>query len=69
MVPPQHGGIKVNVDGASGGIPLHAACGSIFVNHSSEHLGSFACNLDTVNVFSAEIMGAILTMEYAAAQN
>ncbi|CAK8576871.1 unnamed protein product [Lathyrus sativus] len=63
--PPPNGWIKVNIDGASGGDPINAACGGIFRDHFGNHIESFACNLGPVNSLFAELMGAILAIEHA----
>lgn len=63
--PPLVGWIKVNIDGASGGSPLKAVCGSMFCDHLGEHLGHFVCSLPLNNAFLYEAMGAILAMEWA----
>ena len=67
--PPQPGWVKVNIDEASVGNPIRAACGEMFRNHLGEHLDSFTCNFPTNNALFVEIMGAILAMEYAVTCN
>ncbi|PNX74636.1 protein trichome birefringence-like 18 [Trifolium pratense] len=61
--------IKCNTDGASIGVPALAACGGIFRNSSSDHLGSFAFNIGDRNAFLAELTGAMLAIEIAASKN
>lgn len=55
--------MKVNVGGASGGVPVKVACGGIFRDHLRNHVGSFACNLGNVNALFTELMRVILAIE------
>lgn len=65
--PPSRGWTKVNVAGASGGVPIKAACGGIFKSHLGNHDGSFASNLDNENALFAELMRVILAIKHAHA--
>ncbi|GAU15839.1 hypothetical protein TSUD_236550, partial [Trifolium subterraneum] len=67
--PPVFNWIKCNTDGASIGVPAMAACGGIFRNSRSDHLGSFAFNIGEGNAFLAELTGAMLAIEIAASKN
>ncbi|GAU47667.1 hypothetical protein TSUD_380210 [Trifolium subterraneum] len=51
------------------GVPAMAACGGIFRNSRSDHLGSFAFNIGEGNAFLAELTGAMLAIEIAASKN
>jgi hypothetical protein len=46
-----------------------AACGGLFRNHSSDHMGSYAQPLGTVSILHAELMAIILAIEFAAAHS
>ncbi|GAU51667.1 hypothetical protein TSUD_180940 [Trifolium subterraneum] len=46
-----------------------AACGGIFRNSRSDHLGSFAFNIGEGNAFLAELTSAMLAIEIATSKN
>ena len=54
--------LKVNIDDSV--IGNHGACGRLFRDHLGTFLGAFTCNLGTTFVFTAEVYGFILAMEY-----
>ncbi|PNY13739.1 ribonuclease H [Trifolium pratense] len=64
---PSFGWIKANTDGSVLG--NLAACGGLFRNHSSDHMGSYAQPLGTVSILHAELMAIILAIEFAAAHS
>lgn len=57
--------IKCNTDGAAKGCPGPAACGGIFRDSSAAVIGCFSTNLGIANAFYAELMGAMLAIEFA----
>lgn len=67
--PPKTGWVKANSDGAARGSPGRAACGGIFRDNSSAILGCFSYHIGISEAFSAEIMGAILSIELANKKN
>jgi len=56
--------LKVNTDGSV--IGNHDACGGLFRDRLGTLLGAFTYNLGNSSVFTAEIHGFILALEYAA---
>jgi hypothetical protein len=56
--------LKVNMDGSV--IGNHVACGGLFRDRLGTFLGAFISNLGNSSVFTAEIHGFILALEYAA---
>lgn len=61
--------MKVNVDGASGGVPAKVSCGGMFRDHFGNHVGSFACNLCHENALFTKLMGTILKIDQAIDHN
>jgi len=57
--------IKVNTDGAATKNPPNAVAGGIFRNDAGNCLGCFTQNLGTANAYYAELLAAILAMEFA----
>lgn len=45
---------------------LEITCGGVFRDRLGTFLGAFTCNLGISSVFTAEIHGSILALEYAA---
>jgi hypothetical protein len=64
---PSFGWIKANTDGSVLG--NLAACGGLFLNHSSNHMGSYAQPLGTVSILHAELMAIILAIEFDVAHS
>lgn len=56
--------LKVNTDGFV--IGNHGACGGLFRDHLGTFLRAFTSNLGSCSIFTAEVHGFILDMEYAA---
>ncbi|MCI69340.1 ribonuclease H protein, partial [Trifolium medium] len=52
-----------NSNDASKGNPGPSACGGIFRDNQANDLGCFASNLGVSDVFSAELIGAIIAIE------
>ncbi|PNX57293.1 ribonuclease H, partial [Trifolium pratense] len=55
--------VKCNSNDASKGNPGPSACGGIFRDNQANDLGCFASNLGVSDVFSAELIGAIIAIE------
>ncbi|XP_058742332.1 uncharacterized protein LOC131614798 [Vicia villosa] len=66
--PPPRGWIKINCDGAviSSGL---SGCGGIGRNSDGVFLGAFASSLSGANSLTAELLGAILAIEFAFERN
>lgn len=60
--------IKCNSDGASKGNSGWSACGRIFRDYRDAALGCYAENHGVSNSFHAELVGAMLAVEYAYAK-
>jgi len=56
--------MKVNTDGSV--IGGHAACGGLFRDSLGTFRGGFYCNIGVQSVYYSEVLGIILTLEYAA---
>lgn len=63
--PPLCGWNKCNSDGATRGLPRHAASGGIFRDTSAAILGCFDSYIGITNSFVAELEGAMLAIEIA----
>lgn len=63
MATPLKGWTKVNIDGLDRGDPSSIACGSIFRDESSYHMGSFCDFMGDGTAVLAELVAAIIAME------
>ena len=63
--PPAPGWIKVNTDGAAMGSPGVGGCGGIFRNCRAFVKGCFAIPLGQVFAFEAELLAALLAINFA----
>ena len=65
--PPTITWVKVNTDGSV--IGLIASCGGLFHDFRGTILGCFASNIEQVSTLEAEILGLILSMDFAASNH